>query len=807
MRIRHLYMAFGALILLGQPLYAQDIAKEYDLQEVQVTAKRHDFGVKSSQMSAIAISAERIKQLPKLLGEVDVLKSLQTLPGVQSSGEGRAGIFVRGGDYDQNLFILDGITLYNPEHLQGFTSAINADLMDDVVLYKGAFPSRFGGRLSSVIDISLREGDMQNYHASITAGMLASRIQAEGPIWKDHTSFNIGARLSYFSAVVSPLLKEVVYDNPGQMNNFSHMKYYDINAKLTHKFNDKAKLNAMFYFGRDDNDATPNETTQHFTFEKYGYDRFTGKYGVVEKGNIDRTNLTQRTNHWNNLLGGLIYEHQLTQSLKLNASVSYSGYDYELAYNRVTSERKSVEDSNYQQDMILSQGNNGDATRYDSKVDDIALNLGLTYNWQDKHEVRGGVSVNLQEIAPQISIEYRSLDKTAKNVDILESFKKQHDEDFYFAEGNMLNRVKGKGSVTTMSAYIEDDMNLTDWLKMNVGVRVQGYHADSETRLQVEPRASVRLMLTKGLAMKASYARMSQGVFMLTSASLVSPSEVWIPLNKQMKPGLSDQVSVGLSKDFEGGIQLSVEGYYKWLDNVVDYQEGTAFASARSWNELIAQGKGKAYGVEFLAQKTMGHTRGQISYTWSKSLRTFNREGMELNGGLEFYAVGDRRHNFNINITQRLSKNWDFSASWTFQSGRRANISTTIGTGGVLDDFNDYEPGWSDILHGRDFSQNPNYQYETQVYYEGTKIEDIVRMNTYRNRNSYTLPAVHRLDISLSHHGSIGIGEMICDVGIYNVYNRQNLSSVYWGYTSNRLALKGVCLFPIMPSITLTLKL
>ena len=371
----------------------------------------------------------------------------------------------------------------------------------------------------------------------------------------------------------------------------------------------------------------------------------------------------------------------------------------------------------------------------------------------------------------------------------------------------MLNRVRGKGNITAMSAYIEDDMSLTDWLKINVGVRLQGYNADSKTHFEVEPRASLRLTLAKGLALKASYARMSQGVFMLTSSSLISPSEVWIPLNKAMKPGISDQVSVGLAKDFDKGIQLSLEGYYKWLDNVVDYREGTTFASAKEWNELVAQGRGRAYGVEFLAQKTTGKTRGQISYTWSKSLRTFDREGMLINGGLEFYAAGDRRHNFNINITQRLSKNWDFSASWTYQSGRRANISTTIATGGMLDDFNDFAPEWSEAIRGYDYSQNPNWHYEAKEYHEGSYIEDIVRMNTYRHRNSYTLPAVHRLDISFTHHGSIGIGEMICDVGIYNVYNQQNLSSVYWGYKQNRLSLKGVCLFPIMPSITLTLKL
>ena len=175
------------------------------LSEVQVYGSRHNFGALSSQMSAIAVSAEQIRRMPTLLGETDVLKSLQRLPGVQSSGEGRAGIHVRGGDYDQNLFLIDGINLYNPQHLQGFTSAINADMLDDVVLYKGAFPTRFGSRLSGIIDMTLREGDMDKYHATLSAGMLASRVQVEGPLWKGHTSFNIGARVSYFNALARPL--------------------------------------------------------------------------------------------------------------------------------------------------------------------------------------------------------------------------------------------------------------------------------------------------------------------------------------------------------------------------------------------------------------------------------------------------------------------------------------------------------------------------------------------------------------------------------------------------------------------------
>jgi hypothetical protein len=237
---------------------------------------------------------------------------------------------------------------------------------------------------------------------------------------------------------------------------------------------------------------------------------------------------------------------------------------------------------------------------------------------------------------------------------------------------------------------------------------------------------------------------------------MVSPSEVWIPINGGLEPGISDQVSAGLSKDFDKGIQLSVEGYYKWMDNVTDYRDGMSLVTARGFCDPVAQGRGKAYGLEFLAEKTSGDTRGHISYTWSKSLRKFDRTGMEINGGREFYAAGDRRHNLSISVTQRLSRNWDLSASWTYQSGRRTNIAATVMSGGLPDEYNAYNPGWksTDMYNGIDYSGNPDYNNYSETYPEGTYLQDLVRMDTYGQRNSYTLPAVHRLDVSLSHHGS-----------------------------------------------------
>ena len=821
MRLR-LCALTGLLACMGQILLAQDVAQEYDLQEVQVTAKKHNFGALSSQMSANSLTIEQIKKMPMLLGEVDVLKSLQRLPGVQSSGEGRAGIFVRGGDYDQNLFLIDGINLYNPQHLQGFTSAVNADMLDDVVLYKGAFPSSFGSRLSGIIDMALREGNMRRYHASVTAGMLASRIQVEGPIWKDHTSFNLAARASYFNAIVRPLLEEVVYDNPGAMDAYNHMKYFDINAKVTHLFTENDKLSAVFYYGRDVNNATPTTTRQNFRIDLWGEPARRGGYwdeGWQLPGYSKKTSWTHgtsesvTTNRWHNLLGGLSYTHAFSQLLKLDAAASYSGYDYQLHYDTSSEQVINIDlfdrdkyrwemDENFALMYSNSITNNG--THFKSGVHDWSGRIGLSYSEKGKHEAHAGVQMNVIHLTSGIDAYYDSWKKTG--VDEISLWNSSLGDDRYrTVERNIDNNLVEKRSLSSVAAYVDDDWSITPWMRASVGLRWQGYRADGVFRSSVEPRASLRWLMAKGTSLKLSYARMSQGLFLLTSGNLVTPSEIWIPFNKDMRLGTSDQLSLGFNHDTDSGIQFSVEGYYKWLGNVVDYAEGTSYIAARSMNELIVQGRGKAYGVEVMLEKNVGNTTGHISYTWSKSLRTFDRPGMELNGGREFYSNGDRRHNFNFSVTQRLSKNWDLSVAWTYQSGRRASIATTTVALGQLDEYNNYVP--PTVAGAIDLPQNPAYHFEANEFYVDTDMEYAVRMDTYRQRNSFVFPAVHRLDVSLIHHGSIGIGEMICEVGIYNLYNQQNISSVYWGYTNNRKSLKGVCMFPIMPSLSLTLKL
>lgn len=364
-----------------------------ELRDVQVYGARHDFGVKSSQMSAQVLTSQQVKEVPALFGEIDVMKSLQRLPGVQSSGDGTAGIFVRGGNYDQNLITLDGSTLYNGEHLKGFVSAINAEMVDNVVLYKGAFPARYGSRLSSVIDIGVREGDFESYHGSASIGMLSSKVQAEGPIWKGYTSFNVAARASYFGAIVQPLLKSV-YDNKKAMEPYAKMNFYDVNAKLVHRFSESDRLSAVFYWGKDVSNSSPTDSETNFG----------------SKSGETRTKKNETKNNWGNLVSSLYWTHTAGDRFLMNVNASFSLYDYRLSQNV----------SGYYESRKMGQlqrkTEEVSETRYDSKVKDASITADFRFRPVAAHDLRWGVKGSLQQLSPIIHAYSYNYDYTPSKV-------------------------------------------------------------------------------------------------------------------------------------------------------------------------------------------------------------------------------------------------------------------------------------------------------------------------------------------------------------------------------------------------------
>ena len=702
-----------------------------------------------------------MKEVPALFGEIDVMKSLQRLPGVQSGGDGTAGIFVRGGNYDQNLITLDGSTLYNGEHLKGFVSAINAEMVDNVVLYKGAFPARYGSRLSSVIDIGVREGDFESYHGSASIGMLSTKVQAEGPIWKGRTSFNVAARASYFDAIVQPLLKSV-YDNKKAMEPYAKMNFYDVNAKLVHRFSESDRLSAVFYWGKDVSNSSPTDSETNFG----------------SKNGETRTKKNETKNNWGNLVSSLYWTHTAGDRFLMNVNASFSLYDYRLSQNV----------SGYYESRKMGQlqrkTEEVSETRYDSKVKDASITADFRFRPVAAHDLRWGVKGSLQQLSPIIHAYSYNYDYTPTKETRMET-----------------DRTIGKRQdLLTASIYAEDDWTVAPWLMANVGLRYSLFSVENKTYGSLEPRASVRFLLTPAMALKLSYARMAQGVHLLSSSNIVMPSDIWVPVTEKIPLMRSNQYAGGVNYEIMKGLEVSVEGYYKTMDNVLEYNNGASWLNCTGdWQSLVSLGKGRSYGVELMAQRSVGNTTGWVSYTWAKSLRTFDRPGQELNGGREFLAGNDKRHNFNIVVVQRLGQHWKLSASWTYQSGRRGILANTSMYGGVLQEWDPSFRPESSTLKEQEYMQNRD---------DAAHWAEMPGMFvTYRERNNYKLPDVHHLDVGITYSVSHrGFGASEVNLSFYNLYNQQNINSVYIGKNENKYVLKGICMFPFMPSLTYTLK-
>ena len=712
-------------------------------------------------MSAQVLTSQQVKEVPALFGEIDVMKSLQRLPGVQSGGDGTAGIFVRGGNYDQNLITLDGSTLYNGEHLKGFVSAINAEMVDNVVLYKGAFPARYGSRLSSVIDIGVREGDFESYHGSASIGMLSSKVQAEGPIWKGHTSFNVAARASYFDAIVQPLLKSV-YDNKKAMEPYAKMNFYDVNAKLVHRFSERDRLSAVFYWGKDVSNSSPTDSETNFG----------------SKSGETRTKKNETKNNWGNLVSSLYWTHTAGDRFLMNVNASFSLYDYRLSQNV----------SGYYESRKMGQlqrkTEEVSETRYDSKVKDASITADFRFRPVAAHDLRWGVKGSLQQLSPIIHAYSYNYDYTPSKVTRTETDR----------------AIGERQDLLTASIYAEDDWTVAPWLMANVGLRYSLFSVENKTYGSLEPRASVRFLLTPAMALKLSYARMAQGVHLLSSSNIVMPSDIWVPVTEKIPLMRSNQYAGGVNYEIMKGLEVSVEGYYKTMDNVLEYNNGASWLNCTGdWQSLVSLGKGRSYGVELMAQRSVGNTTGWVSYTWAKSLRTFDRPGQELNGGREFLAGNDKRHNFNIVVVQRLGQHWKLSASWTYQSGRRGILANTSMYGGVLQEWDPSFRPESSTLKEQEYMQNRD---------DAAHWAEMPGMfTTYRERNNYKLPDVHHLDVGITYsvnHRGFGASEV--NLSFYNLYNQKNINSVYIGTNNKKYVLKGICMFPFMPSLTYTLK-
>ena len=772
---------------------ASILSRGINLDDVVVYGRHSSFGVASSQMSAISISKGQIMSVPVFLGEPDVLKSLQKFPGVQSSNDGTAGIFVRGGDYDQNYITLDGSALYNAEHMKGYVSAINPDVVQNINFYRGGFPARYGSRLSSVVDVGIKAGDFEHYRGLLSIGMLSSRAQIEGPIWKGHTSFNLAARLSYFDLIGKPVLKHY-YDKPEALQPFENMKYYDLSAKLVHQFNQSHRLSAVVYYGEDKDDNAPTKSSK----ESSTLDNNLIFYERQSAQEEHRSSST--VNNWSNLVSSLYWTAFLSDRFKLNTNLSFSRYAYCLSYDNFFDHRVT---DHYRQYYYHTETS---AITYKNDISDLALAIDADYKLNSRHYLRSGFRLSAQKLTPEADI-YRDLFTKRYNGSLNEIQTVPPVPEYIITVDTVDYISNGAMTIKNAALYIEDDFSFTKRFKLNMGIRAAAYFVTDKSYFSLEPRAALRYLVTDNASLKLSYSRMAQGIHRLVSGNLVMASDIWVPITKDFPLMTSDLYGVAFNYDLPLKMSLSVEGYYKTMENVLEYRNAASYTlSEGDWQDMVAIGKGRSFGVELLLERTMGKTTGWISYTWSKALRTFDRPGQEIDGGREFYANTDMRHNLSATVSHHftLSKKigLDLTASWTYQSGRRGTIPYSYIFGYYIHEFENL------VKYNNDQDVWNLYGHESDVFetafgnYTGAPFP----LYTYKSRNDLLLPPIHHFDLSCNLSFNYRLGITSFGISLYNVYNRKNVSNVYVGYEENVIVLKGICPFPFMPSLIITHK-
>ena len=588
-----------------------------ELKEAVVSAQRES-GIMATKMSAIEIPMNMIKNTPVLFGEADVMKTIQLMPGVQSGAEGFSGIYVRGGGPDENLLLLDGISLYNAEHMLGLFSIFQPEAVKKVTLYKGSFPARYGGRTSSIIDVRTNDGNLHETHGTVGVGVLCDKFHLEGPIAKGRTAYSISAR-GMHTFLFDGILRAAKVP--------ANYYFFDMNGKLTHRFSDRDRLFLNAYYGRD---------IFHFMDED--------EYEIAGGSNEYRKYDDKTHIRWGNLLTSARWNHVFNGRLFSNATVAFTDYRMRMGYT--TSEKS--QDTKYFYKYKFDYG---------SGIRDLTAKIDFDYTPAPRHIIKfGGEYVNHAYIPETYTTVEKENDKGQMVTDTTYTNKKEK------------NRLGHE-----MSFYIEDDFTVGGWLTLNPGVHLAMFLTSGRTYWSPEPRMSAKVDFGKGVSVKAAYSRMAQYVHLLSSAQITLPIDLWVPITRNIKPVTADQYSLGLYYNGLPGWEFSVEGYWKDMHNVLEYKDGVSFmASSQSWEDNVVMGDGRAYGVEVFIQKTIGKTTGWLGYTLAKSDRVFSN-GL-INNGERYPYRYDRRHNISLVVNQQLGKKWDLSAVWTFATGGTTTI-------------------------------------------------------------------------------------------------------------------------------------
>jgi hypothetical protein len=691
------------------------------LSEVEVKAEQTSEKVSERVlMSQIGIPVTQLKKVPAFLGEKDVLKVIQLLPGVQKGSEGQTGIYVRGGGPDQNLISLDDATVYNASHLFGFFSVFNGDALKSVELTKGGFPARYGGRLSSVIELNMKDGNRKKLQGEGGIGLISSRLTLEGPLVKSRKeggnslSFLVSGRRTYFDEIVNPLIGALT-----RRDTQTGYYFYDLNAKINYDLGPQNKVYLSGYFGRD---------------------RFRHQ---------DKTSYTNL--NWGNATSTLRWNHLFSQKLFSNLSLIFSNYDLQISSHR----KSAVDDNTF-------------SLKYGSGIRDLSVKYDLELYQHPRHALRAGLQSIYHQFTPNAVV--------LKNADI-----------------NQIRPSVDHIDVVESGVYAEDNWRPTDRLRVNAGVRVSHFRYRRTSYLRPEPRLSLAYMLKPDLAIKTSYALMNQYVHLLSNNGIGLPTDLWVPTTQRVKPQQSQQVGLGLVKDLlEPGLAITVEGYYKTMDNILNYKEGASFlllndptaVNTVGWENNVTAGRGWSYGAEVLLQKKAGRFSGWAGYTLSWTQWQFAK----LNGGRPFYPRYDRRHDVSLVGVYNVGKSITLSGTWVYGTGNTLLVPTGR--------YTTYQPGGS-------------VPYDSKGnLYQGVFLDGYVVDDYRQQKNNFRAQAYHRFDIGVQLRKKHKRYERIWEFSLYNAYNRLNpffyqLESIKQAPAKpRRLGLFSYSIFPLLPALS-----
>lgn len=677
-----------------------------EIAEVVVSAEKVKRESDDVRTSVIAMPIKQIKEVPTLLGEKDVLKLIQLMPGVQKGTEGQSGIYVRGGGPDQNLLILDDAPVYNAQHLFGFFSVFNGDALRSVELIKGGFPAKYGGRLSSVIDMHMKDGNKEHYTGEVGIGILSSRLVVEGPIVKEKASFLVSGRRTYFDILMAPI---IAYQSAGSLAGYY---FYDLNAKVNYNINAKNKLYLSGYFGRD-------------------------IFYVKEKES--KYNLG-----WGNQTATLRWNHQFNSKLFANTSLIYSRYRF----------KTEIKENYNEQEFFLN---------YNSGIDDWGAKIDFNFYPNPKHTIQFGIASTYHIFTPKAI--------TQKNT----SFPTEN-----------INQVQKIRSFEN-GIYIEDYYKPFKKMQIMAGLRYSFYIHDKKNYNMFEPRLSASYKLTNTMAIKASYAETQQYIHLLSNTGIGLPTDLWVPSTKNLKPQKAWQVAAGIAKDFvDKNFSITLEGYYKKMQDIVGFKPGANFmsngmditeskANEASWEDMIAKGNAKSYGVELFLQRKVGKLTGWIGYTLSWTKHKFP----ELNFGKEFWAKYDRRHDLSVVAMYKFSDRISISSTWVFATGNAFTLATSR---------------YSGVLH--------------QAFPNTSSAHNRKELTHFPGRNTFRMAPYHRLDFGMQFSKKKKRGIRTWDISLYNVYFRSNPFFYYIDADDEKgIRVMQKSLFPFMiPSLTYSFK-